>query len=99
MNVERRRSNIHGDGVFARQPIEEGSWTYIYGEISYKPDEYCFEHEEWFWLPYPPWKWLNHSENPNCEFDFCDEECMLVVWAKRLIIRNAELTIDYGYTP
>jgi len=101
MNVVRKTSPIHGNGVFAQRRIAKGSWQFIYGEVlplqEHPLDHYCFEHKDGMYLPYAPFCWLNHSETPNCDFEFRNDT--LIIWAEKAIKRGEELTIDYGYTP
>ena len=102
MDVEIRQSSIHGLGVFARNEIEEDHWQYIYGDETDDPpvhqQKYCFVGYgcSWF-LPYRPFKYLNHSDEPNCVV--VDEEGTMIITALHLILPGEELTIDYGYFP
>ena len=64
-----------GKGVFALQPFPENSVIgEITGEVIDDPDytsDYCIELDETFSLePAAPFRFLNHSCEPNCEFDF-----------------------------
>jgi len=103
MLVERRQSEIHGSGVFSREFILKDNWAYIYGEViplqPHPMEHYCMEHDHGQWLPYAPWCWLNHSEDPNCEFAWDEDEEIYCLIALRLIEPDEELTIDYGYQP
>ena len=99
MNVENRQSSIHGPGVFARKLIEEEQWQYIYGMLIPKPSMYGFENEnETWWEPFPPFRYTNHSNDPNCEVFRC-EDGTTYIEALRDIEPDEELTIDYGYDP
>jgi len=101
MNVERRESLIHGSGVFVCEPIEKEDWAYIYGEIvpldRKDLEHFCVEADEGMFLPYRPFRWLNHSTEPNCEI--CGDDTTYWVKALRNIEAGEELVIDYGYTP
>lgn len=103
MLVERRRSGIHGDGVFAREGLEEGDWQLVYGEVlplqPHPMEHYCLEHDEGQYLPYAPWCWTNHSADPNCEMLWCEEDNIYYIEVLKRLWAGAELTIDYGYTP
>ncbi len=104
MNVERRKSGIHGYGVFARQPIEKGDWQCIYGELiscdDYWLESHCFEHNDsYMYFPYRPWYWLNHSSEPNCACEYDKEIDTWIIVALRDIEVGEELTFDYGYEP
>lgn len=100
MNVQRLGSDIHGVGVFAVDPISEEDWTPIYGEFEPKSRRNegrfdRFEHdEEWDFVPYKPWCWLNHRDTPNCEVR--GEGSLSYIVALRDIDAGEELTIDYG---
>ena len=67
-----------GKGVFAEQPFPKGS---VIGEITGKKicnasysSSYCFEIDE-FWVlePTAPFRFVNHSCQPNCEICWWDE--------------------------
>lgn len=100
MNVEVRQSDIHGHGVFARACILAGHWQYVYGMLVPVASVYGFEVDgSVWWEPYPPFRYTNHSNEPNCvvyhdEFGDCT-----VIEALRDIEPGEELTIDYGYDP
>lgn len=90
MNILVGNSSIHGLGVFAIESIEEGDWQYVYGYL--KPcepgspiDQYTFEWDTSnLYMPYPPWCYLNHSNEPNCEIDCLSEDpLMLTIEALR----------------
>lgn len=106
MNVRINESGIHGMGVFANEVIKTGDWTYMYGEfrIMLPGDPYetfAVEVYDKVFIPYAPFCFVNHSDNPNCEM-LEDEESlwpMLYIRALRRIKRNEELTFDYGYDP
>lgn len=103
MLVERRQSEIHGNGVFARVRIKAGDWMYVYGEVipamEHPIQDYCMEHDDGMYLPYAPFCWLNYSAEPNCEFIWDEEEEVYYVETLRTIKKDEELTIDYGYDP
>ena len=101
MNVERRPSTIHGNGVFAIEYIRKGRWQYIYGElITLQPHpmaHFCFVADgDLMFLPYAPFCWLNHQKRPNCAV-YEDENGVYYIEALRGIKVDEELTIDYGY--
>ncbi len=69
-------------------------------------DEYTFEFDERRQLePEPPFRFLNHSCNPNCEFDLFDQpatddhpaKTSLLLVATRTIQPDEPLTIDYNW--
>lgn len=105
MNIERRKSNIHGNGVFARRRIDQDDWCYFRGE--FRPlqfdgvfDHFCLDHGDGeSFLPYAPFCWLNHSKVPNCEVVWCEDDEAYHLVALAPIDFNEELTIDYGYQP
>jgi len=99
-----------GKGVFAtrRFPIRavigeiKGS---IIADASYCSD-YCFDMENGCQLePAPPFRYVNHSCDPNCEFDWLDEgpeaasleSRQVYLIALREIDLGDELTIDYNW--
>ena len=95
-----------GKGVFAERSYPVGA---VIGEITgdvirYSDgSDYSFEIDEETQLePYPPFRYLNHSCEPNCEFDWiedpiCDDELVLFVIALRDVHSGEELTIDYNW--
>ncbi len=99
MSVEIRLSEIHGMGVFAIEDFEEGDWETIYGTPRPEETVYCFEEEEGFWEPFPPFRYLNHSADPNCFVEWDEDNGMTYLIAIREIEIGEELTIDYGYDP
>lgn len=97
MNVEIAESSIHGLGVFARQDIKKGNWQYVYGLLCPSESTYGFIMDTGWWEPFPPWRYTNHSDNPNCVVYWDDEEETLVIEALRKITAGEELTINYGW--
>lgn len=63
--------------------------------------DYCFEWDgKSIFDPYAPWRFVNHSRDPNCEVEWeIDGNVVLMITAIRDIEPNEELTIDYGYDP
>jgi SET domain-containing protein len=102
---------IVGKGVFATRPYPA---TAIVGKITGKrivdehyESEHTFEFGSGVQLePAAPFRFLNHSCEPNCEFDLIDEFdpdvfgpmlANLYVVALRNIQPDEELTIDYNW--
>ena len=97
-----------GKGVFAQRgyPVRA-----VIGEITGKlctcgpvASSYAFEIDDRTHLePAPPFRFLNHSCDPNCEFDSCDDGDVdaqptpLYLIALRDIWPGEELTIDYNW--
>jgi SET domain-containing protein len=89
-------SPIHGTGLFARKPIEEGAFIGIYeGERT----EENGMHVLWVedapddWVGYDgnnDLRFLNHSKSPNAELDG------QALYSLRQIHEGEEITIDYG---
>lgn len=90
------KSSIHGRGVFARHDIARGQYVgTLRGEEVQQDGVYVL----WQWLD-GQWhgrrgrnalRYLNHHKRPNTEFiDF-------ELFACRNILRDKELTIDYGW--
>jgi len=103
-----------GWGVFARRPYPDAAIIgEIVGEVSNDPDhasDYCFDIGDGFQLePDPPFRFVNHSCEPNCEFDWIDDEAesdkgddlpfsrRVYLIAVRSIEPGEELTIDYNW--
>lgn len=99
MNVNVRRSIIHGYGVFAKDSIEKSDWEYVEGIFVPVPSAYGFEVEGGgWWEPSPPFRYTNHSNDPNCVvYDLVNGRT--VIEAMRKIHKSEELTIDYGFDP
>lgn len=96
MRVKIAKSPIHGMGVFAHEDLEIDQWTEVYGMLIPSPSTYGFEHNGAWWEPYPPFRYLNHSDSPNCEVHM-DDDGIMDVMALRDIEKGEELTIDYGF--
>lgn len=99
-----------GKGVFAVRGYPATAVIgEITGELSEDPrcaDEYTFEFmDEIFLNPEEPFRYLNHSCNPNCEFDIFDQDQTddepaktgLFLIALRVIEPGEPLTIDYKW--
>lgn len=101
-----------GKGIFASRPLPVNAVIgEITGEKTDDPDygsEYSFDIGDGYQLePSPPFRFVNHSCEPNCEFDWDDDpevadlpHCRRVYMiALRDIEEGEELTIDYNWTP
>lgn len=95
-----------GRGVMTARPFEEGT---IIGTLtgpvvcdaSYESD-YCIRLTDTLSLEVaPPYRYLNHSCEPNCELVHYegerDDEHEICLTATRQIVDGAELTIDYAW--
>ena len=94
-----------GKGVFARHDFPESAvvgeiWGDVFIDLNYESD-YCIDLENGSQLePYAPFRFLNHSCDPNCEFDW-DEyqqpvDSVYLITLKP-IFAGEELTIDYNW--
>ncbi|NCA69662.1 MAG: SET domain-containing protein-lysine N-methyltransferase [Sphingobacteriia bacterium] len=94
--VYRAMSSIHGQGCFARVAFAPGDWigTYEGREVSedgthvlwiYDSDGRILVGRDGCNLL----RWLNHSDDPNAEFDGFD------LYARRAIAIDDEITFDY----
>jgi hypothetical protein len=99
-----------GKGVFARRRFrEEETIGEIAGEViedATYGSEYCYNIGELLSLePALPFRYLNHSCTPNCEFDWFDvidsgeasPRRRVFLFALRDIQPGEELTIDYNW--
>lgn len=89
-------SEIHGKGLFARHPIERETYLGSYdGPLTKENGMHVL------WVEEAPGEWIgcdgqnllryiNHSREPNAEFDGFD------LYALRDIAAGEEITIDYG---
>lgn len=100
MNVENRPSSIHGVGLFAREPIAEDTYQFLYGMLIGVETPYCIEwHDDGvFFEPFPPFRFINHDDDPNCEFLGAEDGTMFIR-STRDIDTDEELTVNYGYDP
>jgi hypothetical protein len=90
-------SPVHGHGLFARNPIQEGDYLGCYEG---RPTTENGMHVLWVegeeagtWAGYDgtnALRFLNHSSEPNAELDGQD------LYASRDIPAGQEITIDYG---
>ncbi len=97
--VEIRESSIHGLGVFAIEDIKKGDVVGVLtGTVCEEPDphsEYVCALEDWeghyyYIEPFTPFKYLNHSQEANTDWD------TPVLLALKNIKAGEEITIDYG---
>lgn len=93
-----------GLGLFARYDLDdEERLGEVGGEVIYDPNyesDYCIELDDMTSLePTPPFRYLNHSCDPNCEFGWeeIDGETRIFVETLRPIGFGEELTIDYAW--
>jgi SET domain-containing protein len=90
------RSQIHGNGLFARVVIEAGEWlgTYDSPETNENGTYVLWvEDEQGRWLGRDGknlLRYINHSDSPCAEFADYD------LYATRRIEPHEEITIDYG---
>jgi hypothetical protein len=99
--------STYGDGVFACQAFKAGQWIgRVYGEVlpGDEGSEYAIDlGEDRLLEPGPPFRFLNHSCEPNCELlnltddDARGQEHEVYVRAIRPISAGDELTIDYAW--
>jgi hypothetical protein len=98
----------HGLGAFALRPFTPGEYLGpIPGEIIEDPDygsDYGIELGDKTLEPAAPFRFLNHSCQPNCELVITDEEedgtpSELSVWLEilREIAPGEQMTIDYAW--
>ena len=95
MSIEVRESRIHGKGVFARRPFEEGEWIGRYvGPRTAQDDTYVLWVEDGGeWKGYNgvgKLRFLNHQSRPNSEFDGIE------LYALTAITPGDEITFHYG---
>jgi len=94
--LEKRKSKIHGFGVFATRRIPKGEKFYkilpdkIHTKTS--PGHACIG--EGKWVSDKILSWVNHSRSPNTILDTKN----LVLIAKRDIPKDDEITCDYRFT-
>ncbi len=102
------RETTTGLGVFATRPYPATAVIgEITGELSRNVDfatDYTFDLDEGFQLePFEPFRYVNHSCDANCEFDWLDEvendpfTRRLYLCAYRDILPGEQLTIDYNW--
>lgn len=94
--VEVRDSGIHGKGVFAKAHIHKEQYIGFYtGKRAKRNGTYVLwvsdeEGKEFGVSGTSKLKYLNHSDNPNAEFD------MQKLYAERDIKPGEEITFHYG---
>ncbi|MGE3778048.1 MAG: SET domain-containing protein [Pirellulaceae bacterium] len=101
-----------GKGVFAQKRYRPDCIIgEIQGDLIDDPNygsNYCLDLEDGRILePWPPFRFLNHSCEPNCEFDLFDlandsnlsTRRRVFLLAMRPIACGEELTIDYSWAP
>lgn len=110
--VEIRDTN-KGKGLFAARPYPDCAVIgEIRGELIHSTNygsSYAFEFDDGVMLePWEPFRYVNHSCEPNCEFDSIDDpDCIsegfvpgkrLYLISLRMIEAGEELTIDYNWS-
>ena len=105
LGVEAARSKIHGVGVLALRKFEKGkiigvmSGRILEGMYDDEPStDYTLGLEDergsiWYLEPNEPFRYLNHSLNPNAELPNFSSPC---IYALRDIHEGEEITIRYG---
>ncbi len=104
------QSSPNGKGVYAQKPIAKDAVIgQVRGDITLSDEidpRYLMELDNDYLLrPKAPFRYLNHSCNPNCELFVWDDEDMdpytntrpLYVSALRRIAVGTQLTIDYAW--
>lgn len=104
------RHSSHGKGVFAvREFPAETLVGRIRGKLTLDDEHdprYCMEMDgDWLLIPHAPFRFLNHSCDPNCHLLMFDDDPTsfggrsrpLYVETLRRIDAGEELTIDYGW--
>lgn len=96
--IEIKASTLHGRGVFARQKLKKNSYlgTFEGPEAKRNSSHVLWVHDpetgkDTGRLGKNMLRFLNHSSNPNAEFDLWD------LHALRDISEGEEITIDYGF--
>lgn len=79
MDIEVKKSKIHGRGVFAKRDFKKGEIVLKWNPIKLTPEEiknlteeqkeYTISNKEGHYWMQPPEKYINHSCNPNTEMD------------------------------
>lgn len=96
-----------GKGLYAGEAIKKGAFIIEYtgkkvpNEIAdYLGTRYIFDLENGFSIDGSPMsnkaRWVNHSCDPNAEYELDEEEGRVRVLAKRAIKEGEEITVDYG---
>lgn len=102
------RDAKHGKGLFAKKRFRPGQLiTEVSGKFINDPEygsDYCIDLGDGCSLePGEPYRFLNHSCDPNCKLflDYDDEDPLeerkVVLEAQRNIQPDTELTIDYEW--
>jgi len=94
-----------GTGVFARRSFTAGETvgTITGAKTMAPPNGYQIEFgDELYWEPAAPFRYLNHSCEPNCEVWFVEdednpEESELIVRTRRRVEPGEELCFDYQW--
>lgn len=98
------KSHIHGHGLFAKKAMIKGYEIHIslnrvtdeeYNKTGYKEAEMFLADEHTWDLRDSELRFLNHSENPNLEWN--EDGDRIKIEALRDIEENEELTIHYGW--
>jgi SET domain-containing protein len=99
MGLVKRRSKIHGFGIFTDRDIPKGKVFYEVplGKLSNKSRPRFAFIGDGLWVNDPRiLNWVNHSCDANTFFDIADGRLVLV--ARRDIEADEEITCDYNKT-
>jgi hypothetical protein len=102
MRFEVRKSSTEGFGCFAVEDFKAGERVVIPGELIKDAIDYdsntCMEVDyDTVWEPATPFKFLNHSCDPNAQFEVLDLNGPPELIARRDIKSGEEVTINYGW--
>ena len=94
----------HGQGVYALRPLATGEFLGPFqGEIVDDPEygsDYCIDLGDRILEPVAPFRYLNHSCQPNCALVVFDEDADdPSAWLEvlREVAPGEQLTIDYAW--
>jgi hypothetical protein len=96
-----KRSQIHGKGCFAGVDLVPGIMFPI--PTTQVPEKNCTEKtfywEDEYYEPYKPFCYLNHSDYPNAEVFWFEDDNTLYLYTNKLILQDHEITINYDQEP
>lgn len=89
-----QRSHIHGKGCIAKVDLTPGIYIPVPFSTTKVETEHTLADEDGIYELYAPFKFLNHSDEPNAAFEWWDDCLYLTII--ELVKTGEEVVIDYG---
>lgn len=95
MNVALKENPEYGIGVVANSKLSVDDTQIIYGLVVDTDTPSSFKYGDQWFEPFPPFRYLNHSDRPNCIILICSDGTFELL-VTHPILTGEQLTIDFG---